>query len=38
MTVVRKQFDRALYEAYDTPARDALVGYLELKGHIIVKC
>ena len=36
MTVVRKQFDRALYEAYDTPARDALVGYLELKGHIIV--
>ncbi len=26
MTVVRKHFDRALYEAYDTPARDALVG------------
>ena len=36
MTVVRKKFNRALYEAYDTPARDALVGYLETKGHIIV--
>ena len=36
MTAVRKQFSRALYETYDTPARDALVGYLEMKGHTIV--
>ena len=33
---VRKQFSRALYEAYDTPARDKLVAYLEAKGHTIV--
>jgi len=33
---VRKQFSRALYEAYDTPARDKLVAYLESKGHTIV--
>ena len=36
MTAVRKQFNRALYEAYDSPARDALVSYLEAKGHTIV--
>tara|TARA_R110000851_G_scaffold7651_1_gene29565 strand:+ start:784 stop:1227 length:444 start_codon:yes stop_codon:yes gene_type:complete len=33
---VRKQFSRALYEAYDTPARDKLVTYLEAQGHTIV--
>lgn len=33
---VRKQFNRALYEAYDEPARSALVSYLEGKGHVIV--
>ena len=33
---VRKQFSRALYEAYDTPARDKLVAYLESRGHTIV--
>ena len=33
---VRKQFSRALYEAYDTPARAALVSYLEGKGHTVV--
>ena len=33
---VRKQFSRALYEAYDTPASDKLVAYLESKGHTIV--
>jgi hypothetical protein len=36
MTAVRKSFNRALYEAYDSPARDALVSYLEAKGHTIV--
>ena len=36
MTVVRKQFNRALYEAYDAPARNALVFYLEDNGHTIV--
>ena len=36
MTAVRKSFSRALYEAYDSPARDALVSYLEAKGHTIV--
>jgi len=33
---VRKPFNRSLYEAYDAPARDALVAYLEGKGHTIV--
>ena len=32
MTAVRKQFSRTLYEAYDAPARDRLVAYLESKG------
>ncbi len=36
MTAVRKSFSRALYEAYDSPARDALVSHLEAKGHTIV--
>ncbi len=36
MTKVRKSFNRALYEAYDGPARTALVVYLESKGHTIV--
>ena len=36
MTVVKKQFSRALYEAYDAPARTALVVFLESKGHTIV--
>ena len=36
MTKVRKSFNRALYEAYDGPARAALVLYLEGKGHTIV--
>ena len=36
MTAVRKRFDRALYLAYDEQARDALVSYLEGKGHVIV--
>jgi len=36
MTAVRKQFNRALYEAYDSPARDALVTHLEDKGHAVV--
>ena len=36
MTAGRKSFNRALYEAYDSPARDALVSYLEAKGHTIV--
>lgn len=36
MTAVRKQFSRALYEAYDGPARSALVLFLESKGHTIV--
>jgi hypothetical protein len=36
MVAVRKNFSRALYEAYDGPARTALVLYLESKGHTIV--
>ena len=36
MKPVRKSFNRALYEAYDKPARDVLVSYLENKGHAIV--
>lgn len=31
-----KKFNRALYEAYDGPARDALVNVLKSKGHTIV--
>lgn len=33
---VRKKFNRALYEAYDQKAKDALVAYLTSKGHTIV--
>ena len=36
MTAVRKSFSPALYDAYDGSARDALVSYLEGKGHTIV--
>lgn len=36
MKPVRKSFNRALYQAYDAPARDALVNYLTNKGHVIV--
>ncbi len=36
MVAVRKSFSRADYEAYDSPAREALVTYLEAKGHTIV--
>ena len=36
MPPVRKQFNRALYEAYDTKAKDALVAYLLKKGHVLV--
>lgn len=36
MTTVRKSFNRALYEAYDAPARDALVAYLTKRGHTII--
>ena len=36
MKPVRRAFSRSLYEAYDAPARAALVGYLEGKGHTIV--
>lgn len=32
----RKPFSRALYNAYDAPARDKLVSYLTTKGHVIV--
>ena len=36
MTAVRKQFNKALYEAYDAPARNALVLYLEDNGHTVI--
>ena len=36
MTAVRKKFNRSLYEAYDAPARNALVLYLEDRGHTII--
>ena len=36
MAQVRKQFSRSLYEAYDGPARTALVLFLENNGHTIV--
>ena len=32
----KRPFSRALYEAYDEPARSALVAYLESKGHTVV--
>ena len=34
--VERKRFSRALYEAYDGPAKDALVSLLKGRGHTIV--
>jgi hypothetical protein len=36
MAAVRKSFSKALYEAYDAPARNALVAYLESNGHSVV--
>ena len=36
MSAVRKQFSRSLYEAYDTPAKEALVSILEARGHTLV--
>ena len=36
MTKIRKNFSKALYEAYDGPARTALVLFLESKGHTVV--
>jgi len=36
MPPVRKQFNSALYEAYDTKAKDALIAYLLKKGHVLV--
>jgi len=36
MKPVRKKFSRALYEAYDNKAKDALVSLLKKKGHKIV--
>ena len=36
MPPVRKQFNRALYEAYATKAKDALIAYLLKKGHVLV--
>lgn len=32
----KRPFNKALYDAYDKPARDILVEYLENKGHVIV--
>ena len=37
MAQVKHPFNRSLYEAYDTPAREALVKLLKDKGHTIVK-
>jgi len=36
MAIIKRPFSRALYEAYDGPARTALVLFLEGKGHTIV--
>ena len=33
---VRKAFNKALYAAYDSQAKDALVQYLTKKGHVLV--
>ena len=33
---IRKAFNRALYEAYDKKAKDALVSHLKSKDHVIV--
>ena len=34
--MIKRPFSKALYEAYDAPARNALVSYLEGKGHTII--
>ena len=36
MSSVRKAFDKSLYNAYDSPARDALITYLESDWHTIL--
>jgi hypothetical protein len=36
MMPVRKQFSTALYNAYDTPAKETLVTYLKSVGHEII--
>jgi len=35
MTMVKRKFEKSLYMAYDTPAKDALVKLLEAAGHTI---
>ena len=34
--MIKRPFSKALYEAYDSPAREALVTYLESNGHTVV--
>ena len=34
--MIKRPFNKALYDAYDRPARDILAEYLENKGHVIV--
>lgn len=36
MKPVRKSFSRALYQAYDQKAKDALVAYLTSKNHVVI--
>lgn len=36
MKPVRRKFNRALYEAYDQKARDALIAHLKNRGHTIL--
>jgi len=36
MNMVKRPFSKALYEAYDEPARKALAGYLSSHGHTII--
>ena len=34
--MIKRPFSKALYDAYDQPARDTLAAYLEGKGHTVV--
>ena len=34
--MIKRPFSKALYDAYDKPARDTLAAYLEGKGHTVV--
>ena len=34
--MIKRPFSKALYEAYDSPARKALAAYLESNGHTVV--